>query len=255
MAIAGVGRPKSAEDGWAPQMANWTGRGTDRGLLGLGETRKGGGEIVRKKGSLHQLCRLPYISTLNKWCEIVGVPPVVSGESLKRGIAAGRFRASYQPPTLARNTRHQQVLVRMNPAEELNFLQPFFLFMTAGYCKALHPPVEDSSDAAKAVLGFMLEKKTKTQLLANVSQYICPMHMSNTYPQHISPIHMPNTYTFTLNAVPGQTSTAVQLPNLGPVVNRSQRVGEGRGRGRRRATSQTKLCPRIDSPYRRRWDF
>jgi hypothetical protein len=195
VAIAGVGRPKSAEDGWAPQMANWTGRGTDRGLLGLGETRKGGGEILRKKGSLHQLCRQPYIQTLNKWCEIVGVPPVVSGESLKRAIAAGRFRASYQPPTLARNTRHQQVLVRMNPAQELNFLQPFFLFMTAGYCKALHPPVEDSSDAAKAVLGFMMERKTKCQLLANVSQDGHPIHIPNTYTQYIYPIHIPNTYT------------------------------------------------------------
>ena len=196
MTIAGVGQPKSEEDGWGPQMPNWDGKGTERGLLGLGETRKGAqGQILRKKGSLHELCRQPYIQTLNKWCDSVGAPPVVSGVSLKRAIAAGRFTAGYQPPTRARNTRHQQVLVPMPPDQELNFLQPFLLFMTAGYCKALHPPVEDSSDAAKAVLGFMMERKTLTQLLANVSQDVHSIHTSNTYTQYIYSIHIPNTYT------------------------------------------------------------
>jgi hypothetical protein len=177
-------------------MPNWVGKGSDRGLLGLGETRKDGkGEILRKKGSLHELCRQPYIKTLNKWCDTVGAPPVVSGVSLKRAIAAGRFPASYRPRTLARNTRNQQVLVPMPPAQELNLLQPFFLFMASGYCKELHPLVEDSSDAAKAVLGFMMQIKTKTQLLANVSQDVHPIHIPNTYTQYIYPIHIPNTYT------------------------------------------------------------
>jgi len=193
VALAGVGPPKSVEDGYGPELPTWSNRGTDRGLLGMGETRKGGknGVILCKKGSLPQLCRQPVMTTLNDWLYIVGVPPVVSGMSLKRAIATGRFPPNYQPSTCGRNTRHQQVLVPMPPAQELNFLEPFLLFMAAGYCKKLCPPVEDGSDAAKAVLGFMMQKKTKTQLLANVSQYIHPIYMSNTYVQyiHVLPEH------------------------------------------------------------------
>lgn len=80
--------PASPLDGWGPQMPPWEGQGGPRGLLGWGETRKGGkegdkkGKIYQKNGAIVVLCAKPLFDSVDKWLRKFGTPPVIAGNRM-----------------------------------------------------------------------------------------------------------------------------------------------------------------------------
>jgi hypothetical protein len=130
--------PPHAEDGWGPLMPTWGSKGHARGLLGWGETRatvtEDGKEkrVVRqKKGALHQICRAPAMKALKVYFEWVGVPPVIAGETLKKAIQDGRFKADYVPARQSSNTRGQVTLVPLPAKAAQNYAEQFSLVLAA----------------------------------------------------------------------------------------------------------------------------
>ena len=141
-------------------MPTWANKGRDRGLLGWGQTRKNSekGEPPReKKGAIPEICRAPLMSAINQYFHLLGAPPVVAGESLRKAIKRGRFTEDYSPKR-SRNTRGQPVLVPLEEEREVNIKRPFLMFLTAVYCLELCPPVDDGTEAQSAVLGFLGER-------------------------------------------------------------------------------------------------
>ena len=161
-----IGDAPNPLEGWGPHMPPWTGRDHSRGLLGVGETRKGtekGASPIEKKGAIPELCRAPLMETLDEYWRTFGVPPVEAGEPLKKAIKDGRFPADYMPK--GRNTRGQTILVPLPLGRQFNLRPPFQLFMAAGYCRKLSPPVEDGTKGQRAVLGFLRQKRIYAQVV------------------------------------------------------------------------------------------
>ena len=106
-----------AKNDWESMMPTWSSQGLHRGLLAWGETRTHDGDkvvIKAKKGCLPTVCRVPAVKALDLWSRIVGVPPVIAGESAKRAIKEGRFDGVVNFKQRGR-TRGQTNQVRKEP--------------------------------------------------------------------------------------------------------------------------------------------
>ena len=159
---------------WSKEMPTWRSRQHVRGLLGWGETRRRASKndpyvIVEKKGCIKELCRTVILKGIDKYFDLIGLPPVVAGESLSRAIDEGRFTDNRDTPTKRHrgSTRGQMVLVPLQPPKKpVDLLKVFLIVVGAYYCINLDPPSEDGLLSTSAVVGFLQEDHVRTKLLA-----------------------------------------------------------------------------------------
>ena len=163
---------------WASKVPTWASREHSRGLVAWGETRKKVDEkwvIIQKKNCIVELCRHPILRALTFWFQAVGVIPCQAGKSLKKSMK----NPEYDPDQHARvnrrgQTRKQMKLVPRIPplGPRINYLEPFLFVTGCAYMTYIRPQVEDGTSSVQAILGFLMERKVRTKMLANFKSRI-----------------------------------------------------------------------------------
>ena len=115
------------------------------------------------------------LKALTFWFQAVGVIPCEAGESLKKAMKHPDYDPDEHPRISRRGlTRKQIILVPRIPplGPRTNYLEPFLLVTGCAYMTYIQPQVEDGTSSVQAILGFLMERKVRTKMLANFKSRI-----------------------------------------------------------------------------------
>ena len=150
--------PDLSPSDWFKVLPSWYGRGKPRALKGWSST------TVRHNWSINALCAKAINQALTVYMYVLGVPPVCEGEDTDDGFVVKEGG--------------------------IDLMTTFIVCLHVGYCKFLHPPVEEGTDAHHKVLQYMHTRVVKLRLLRAVryhdvmSRYPITMLYHDTVSRH-----------------------------------------------------------------------
>ena len=128
--------PNLSPSEWFKALPSWYGRGKPRALKGWSST------TARHNWSINVLCAKAINQALTVYMYVLGVPPVCEGEDTDDGFVVKEGG--------------------------IDLMTTFLVCLHVGYCKFLHPPVEEGTDAYHKVLQYMHTRVVKLRLLRAV---------------------------------------------------------------------------------------